>query len=1055
MIQLNVRTAYSPLQSTIRMDRYLDELKQRGAHAAAICETTLTGVPAFIAGCEQRDLLPIIGLEQDQEEDELTILWYAKTSEGLKALYRLSSQMPVEDHSDLIAILAPKRQVPDDEARLRRLVSQWISLAQNSTVYLGVKAARSTVERESREHYRQAAYALGIETIPIDPVRYLRRDEAEAYQAVRAIDEGTTFQEQKINRTAYLKSNEELQEHFKERERMLVERWATTQETLVLPFQSRPLPRVTENSDQALKKLAHDGLLAHGLVDAVATDRLQYELNVIEKTGFADYFLIVEDLVRQAKANGIQVGPGRGSAAGSLVSYALGITTVDPIKYGLLFERFLNPERISMPDIDIDIEDERREEVLDYLVERYGRAHVGQIGTLSTLGAKAALRDVARVLEFSKDETDAAAKQLGKATTLQGLEQKATIYRWFSGSEKRRQLLQLAQAIEGLPRQRSIHAAGVVIGSDDLIETTPVDRNASDRFVTQYLMKALEQQGLLKIDLLGLRNLTRLRQMEHLIQHTHPGFSVEQIPEDDAVTLRLFSKGETDQIFQFESAGMKQTLREVKPTRFEDLVATMSLFRPGPMKFIDLYAKRKAGQPYQTVHPILAEILQSTYGVIVYQEQIMEITRRVAGFTLAQADLLRRAISKKSSQSVESEKKRFIDGALGNGFEASVAETLYDQIERFAGYGFNRSHAVAYTKISYALGYMKAHHPQIFSLISIDQPERLVRVMREKRLPALPPDVWMSDYRSTLEGKGIRLGLQTLRGITEKDFHSLREAAKTSQTITQLLSAVGWGKKERTKIELLLYSGALDRATHGDRALAEQEVLDYFTMASNTLLPDELASLGRRKTVAKTSRTATDWARLERESLGFWLTYSPLMTAMKPQVETTHFQAISAEAEQTHYLVCYIDQLREFKTKRAQTMAVIHAVDGYTTEEVVVFPKQYELFSRSLYVGNVLLIEVKAQEREGNRQFVLERLRPLGQDVLFIKLPSKNELAVLERILETAPGDIPVVVRYADTNETKPLPGIYAIQHNEELLAQLRIRFGETNIVLKNVPRST
>lgn len=1054
MIQLNVRTAYSPLQSTIRMDRYLDEVKRRGLSAAAICETSLTGVPAFVSGCRQRGLIPIVGLEQNFETEELAVLWYAKTSRGLKALYRIASQMPVEDYSDLIAVLEPKRQAPEDEARLRRLVAQWMGLAEQASIFLGVKAVRSTVERDSREQYRQAAQALGIETIPVDPVRYLLREEADAFQALRAIEEGTTFSEQRVSRTAYLKSTEELREQFTERELHVTQKWVESQQELNLPFQSRALPQVTTDSNRTLQTMAHDGLLAQGHSDVQATERLKYELEIIEKTGFADYFLIVEDLVRQAKVKGIRVGPGRGSAAGSLVSYALGITTVDPMKYGLLFERFLNPERISMPDIDIDIEDERREEVLEYLVERYGKQHVGQIGTLSTLGAKAALRDVARVLEFSKDETDAAAKQLGKVTTLQGLEKQASIYRWFSGSEKRRQLLQLAQAIEGLPRQRSIHAAGVIIGSDELIETTPVDLNASGRFVTQYLMKAIEQQGLLKIDLLGLRNLTRLRQMEQLIQHTYPDFSVEQIPEEDKATLRLFTKGDTDQIFQFESPGMKQTLREVKPNRFEDLVATMSLFRPGPMKFIDLYAKRKAGQPYQMVHPMLEDILKTTYGVIVYQEQIMEITRRVAGFTLAQADLLRRAISKKSSQSVEAEKKRFIEGALQNGLDLTVAETLYDQIERFAGYGFNRSHAVAYTKISYALGYMKAHYPQIFSLVSIDQPERLVRTMREKRLPVFPPDIWLSDYRSTLEGKGIRLGIHTLRGITEKDFQRLREVAKSAQSITQVLSAVGWGKKERTKIELLLYSGAFDRSTHGDRALAEQEVLDYFTLASNTLLPDELASLGRRKTVAKTNRTATDWARLERESLGFWLTYSPLMTAMKPSVETTYFQAISVDGKQTHYLVCYIEQIREFKTKRAQTMAVIQAVDGYSTEEVVIFPQQYAAFKRSLYVGNVLLIEVKVQERENERQFVLERLRPLGQDVLFVKLPSKNDLADLERMLETVPGDIPVVVRYADTNETKSLPGIYAIQQEEELLAQLRIRFGERNIILKNVPRS-
>lgn len=1055
MMQLNVRTAYSPLQSMIRLSPYLDELKRRGASTAAICETTLTGVPAFVSECQKRDLLPVVGYEQDMKEvDEFNILWYAKTGRGLQVLYRLASGQEAEECSELIAILEPKRQATEDETRLRRQVVNWMGYAKNATVYLGVKMARSTVERDSRERYRVVAQELGLETIPIDPVRYLRRDDADAYQALRAIDEGTPFQEQKVNRQAHLKSDEELREHFIEHEQRLLKQWAQTQETLTLPKQSRPLPRVADDSMGKLRELAHDGLLAHGLVDETAKARLRYELDVIETTGFADYFLIVEDLVRHAKAVGIRVGPGRGSAAGSLVSYTLGITTVNPLKYGLLFERFLNPERITMPDIDIDIEDERREELLDYLVDRYGRSHVGQIGTLSTLGAKASLRDVARVLEFSKDETDAAAKQIAKETTLQGIEQKQTIYRWFSGSEKRRQLLHLAQAIEGLPRQRSIHAAGVVIGSEDLIETTPLDTGSSERFVTQYLMKALEQQGLLKIDLLGLRNLTRLRQMEQLIRRERPDFSMEELPEEDSATLRLFARGDTDYIFQFESNGMKQTLREVKPTRFEDLVATMSLFRPGPMKFIDLYAKRKAGQPYQTVHPILAEVLETTYGVIVYQEQIMEITRRVAGFTLAQADLLRRAISKKNSASVESEKVRFLEGAVQNGLAQTTAETLYDQIERFAGYGFNRSHAVAYTKISYALGYMKAHYPQVFSLVSIDQPERLVRAMRDKRLPALPPDIWISDYRSTLEGKGIRLGIQVLRGISERDFKALKEAAKSSQTITTLLTTVGWGKKERAKIELLLYGGAFDRATHGDRGLAEQEVLDYFTMASNTLLPDELASLGKRATTKAVTRTATDWARLEREALGFWLTYSPLMTAMTPQVETTHFHDVSSEMEESVYLVCYIEQLREFKTKRAQSMGVMQAVDGYSNEEVVIFPKQYDMYKRSLYVGNVLLIEVKVQDRAGERQFVLERLRPLGQDVLFIKLPSKNELAPLERVLEIAPGDIPVVVRYADTNETKTLPGLYAIRHEEELFAQLRIQFGEANIILKNVPRS-
>jgi DNA polymerase-3 subunit alpha len=858
--------------------------------------------------------------------------------------------------------------------------------------------------------YREVAASLGVETIPVDPARYLHRAEAPAYQAIRAIREATTFQDQKTDCLMHLKTREDLLEDFTEREITMAVQFPATSERLELPFQQRPLPRVAEDSNAMLRTHAEEGLLAHGHESKEAEERLAFELSIIEQTGFAAYFLIVEELIRRAKANGVHVEPCRGSGVGSLVSYALGITRVDPLKYGLLFERFLNPERISMPDIDIDIEDERREEVLEELVMRYGKDHVAQIGTLSTLGAKAALRDVGRTLEFSKDELDAAVKQLGKSTTLQGIEQNKQTYRWFSGSEKRRQLLQLAQAVEGPTRQRSVHAACVVIGSENLVETTPLETGPNERYVTQLLMQALERQGLLKIDLLGLRNLSRLRRIEELIRREHPCFTLSQIPEEDRATFQVIARAETDDIFKFESPGMKQTLREVKPIRFVDLVATMSLYCPGPMQFIDLYAKRKAGQPYQRMHPVLEEVLASKYGIIVYQEQLMEITRGVAGFTLDQADILRRAISKKSTDSLEQERLHFLEGARTNGFDDTVAHSLYEQIERFAGYGFNRRHAVAYSKISYALGYIKAHFPQIFFLVSVEQPERLARLMRERRLPVLSPDVWISYYRFSLQGKGIRLGIHVIKGISEREFERLKEASKHTATIADLWTRVGWGKKERAKIELLLYSGALDRATHGDCGLAEQEVLEYFKESSNTLLPDERAILGKRRTQKSSKRSDSDWARLERDALGFWLTYSPLTTAMKAPVESAYFHDLSVGAD-THYLISYIDQIREFKTKRGQEMAVIQAVDGYSNEEVVVFQSQYERFRRSLYLGNVLLIELKVQDREGERQFILERLQPLGQDVLFVKLTSKNELAKLEQLLEAAPGDIPVVVR--------------------------------------------
>ncbi len=399
-MHLNVRTQYSPLQSLIRIETYLDELVHRQLGRAIICETTLTGVPAFIEACQRRQLQPVIGWEQRIEEEDCCILWFAFSSDGLRQLYRLASEQPVIEASSLIAVLVPLRQASEDMTRLRRSVVQWMGHVQGARTYMGVTSSRSTVERESRMRYREVAASLGVETIPVDPVRYLHRAEAPAYQAIRAIREATTFQDQKTDRLMHLKTREELLEDFTEREITMAEQFAATSERLELPFQQRPLPRVAEDSNAMLRTHAEEGLLAHGHESKEAAERLAYELSVIEQTGFADYFLIVEELIRRAKAKGIHVGPGRGSAAGSLVSYALGITTVDPLKYGLLFERFLNPERISMPDIDIDIEDERREEVLEDLVMRYGKDHVAQIGTLSTLGAKAALRDVGRAREF-------------------------------------------------------------------------------------------------------------------------------------------------------------------------------------------------------------------------------------------------------------------------------------------------------------------------------------------------------------------------------------------------------------------------------------------------------------------------------------------------------------------------------------------------------------------------------------------------------------------------------------------------------------------------------
>ncbi|MCT4787226.1 DNA polymerase III subunit alpha, partial [Exiguobacterium aestuarii] len=693
MIHLNVRTAYSLLQSTIRLEQYVMQMTERGSRAVAIADDAFYGVPSFLTYCKRYEVKPLIGLRTVLRLDglDVSVLAYASNETELKEQYRIIKTGGIDGRTTMPLIVLPENWKASDPVHRRRLYHQLLSFVDEDRLWLGLPAPQTTEQVQLLKQLRLMKEELDVQLIPVPETRYMRPEDVEGFRAISAIREGDVMSEEDVRQKGlHVRLPSEMNDWFTAEELAELERFETMIQLDHLPQAEGAIPELPD-ADQKLKRLVGERLKMMELMKEPYIDRAKFELDVIAKTGFSSYFLIVEDIIRFARESGIEVGPGRGSAAGSLVSFALHITEVDPVRYGLLFERFLNPERVSMPDIDLDFEDERREEVVSYVLSKYGEAHAAQIGTLATFGAKAAIRDVARALGMTLEEGQAASKQV-KSGGLDELMANPKQMKWFAGSQKRQQLIRIAKQLEGLPRQSSVHAAGIVLSRQPIEEVTPLQPEL-DEHVTQYNMKDLEEIGLLKIDLLGLRNLSRLRQMEELVRETDAMFSLKTIPLHDARTYRLLARGDTDGIFQFESSGMKQALRQVKPTEFEDIVVTMSLYRPGPMQFIETYAKRKHGMPYQPIHPDVEEIMKSTYGVLVYQEQVMRLLRKLGGYSYAEADLIRRAIAKKDTSTIERERERFLRQSEGN--DRDVLSQIFSWIEKFAGYGFNRSHAVA------------------------------------------------------------------------------------------------------------------------------------------------------------------------------------------------------------------------------------------------------------------------------------------------------------------------------------------------------------------------
>ena len=874
-VHLHVHTEFSLLDGACRIKDLPRVVKDMGQTACAITDHgVMYGAIDFYRACKAAGVKPIIGCEVyvtpqgrsrfdkvhefDAESRHLVLL--CENEEGYRNLSYLVSagwtegfyikpridQGLLRQHSGgLIALSAclageiPRRLRNGEYASAKNYALEMAELFGPERFYLELQDHGIPEQRQVNQGILRIHQETGIPMVCTNDAHYLRKEDAEAHDVLLCIQTGKTIDDENRMRyeprNFYLRSEEEMRALFGGFEGALDNTVKVAEMcNLEFTFGKYHLPEFQlppgYDSFTYLKKLCDEGYRERYGDDDSHRQQLTYEQNMIEKMGFTDYFLIVSDFVRYAKGAGIPVGPGRGSAAGSMVSYCLHITDIDPVKYSLYFERFLNPERVSMPDIDMDFGDTRRGEVVDYVRRKYGDDRVAQIVTFGTMAARGVIRDVGRVMNMPYAEVDQIAKQVPGAlhiTLEDALRLSKPLRELYDTDERVKKLIDTAKALEGMPRHASTHAAGVVITRRPVYEYVPLAKN-DDAVVCQYVMTTLEELGLLKMDFLGLRNLTVLDDAVKMVQERQPDFRLEDIPEDDAETFAMLSAGKTSGVFQVESAGMTGVCVGLKPRSIEDITAIIALYRPGPMDSIPRFiACSQDPSKIKYLHPSLEPILSVTYGCIVYQEQVIQIFQQLAGYSLGQADMVRRAMSKKKAKDIEREREAFlhgdkergITGCVAHGIPESTAQAIYQDIYDFANYAFNKAHAVSYAVVAYQTAWFKCHHTREYMaalltsvLDNSDKVAGYINECRECGIALLPPDINRSADRFTVEEGGIRFGLVAIKNIGRGFILSVMEERKKApfRSLQDFCERMGGGDINKRAVENLIRSGAFD-----------------------------------------------------------------------------------------------------------------------------------------------------------------------------------------------------------------------------------------------------
>ena len=1050
-VPLHLHTEFSLLDGAIRIAELVEQAAAYRMPAVAITDHgNLFGAVEFYKKVTKAGIKPIIGCEvyvaprsrlekqhgHNVEEASFHFILLAQNNDGYRNLISLVTKAYTEGFyykprididlleqysGGLIGLTScMKGEIPyllqkgmNERAREKALYYKNILGPDNFYIELqnnGIPE-QDTLNKKLVELARE----LHIGMVATNDCHYMNREDARAHDVLLCIQTGKTIDDEKRLHFQtdgfYFKSPEEMKETFRELPEAVLNTRAIAERCHVeFTLGASLLPKYElqngQSSDSLLEELAFAGMQKkrgddH---DGIYGERLKKEIEIIRKMDYSSYFLIVWDFIRYAREQGIPVGPGRGSAAGSLVSYFLGITDIDPVRYNLLFERFLNPERVSMPDIDIDFCRDRRGEVISYVAEKYGKDHVAQIITFGTMAAKAAIRDVGRALHFPYAEVDKIAKLIPNTlniTIQETLKIEPQLKVLYDSDQKVRELIDTAMRLEGLSRHASTHAAGVVISPAPLTDFAPLYRNPSDgSIMTQFDMNAVEKIGLLKFDFLGLKTLTVIEKTLKYIKDNGKKLSLTDIPFDDQRTYDLLSSGNTTGIFQLESAGMRDLLVRISPNRFEDLIAIVALYRPGPMGsgMIDDFIKRKKGKiPVRYNLPQLKEILDETYGIILYQEQVMRIANKLASFSMGQADILRKAMGKKKPEEMEKQKEAFIEGSKKNGIPEKKANKIFDLMAYFAEYGFNKSHSTAYAYLAYQTAYLKAHFPVEFMAATLstdmDHTDKIVKLIagcREMGIEMMPPDINESGKEFRVAGESLRFGLEAVKGVGSAALNSILESRNADgpfSSLSDFLHRIGSGKVNRKVIESLIKAGAFD-TLHITRAGA-MEVLNRFLYSNSRIQTARM--LGQQSIFGeKTDEEADEkeWTceerlKHEKEALGFYITGHPLTKYEKILKRIGVHSILDLEnitEGQAVMIAGILSNIRKIQTKsKSELMAYGILEDAHGNIEFIVFPDLYKNHQQLLQKDTPLIIKGTLERTEKGMKVVTTEITGLDE----------------------------------------------------------------------------
>ncbi|MBT9130848.1 MAG: DNA polymerase III subunit alpha [candidate division WS2 bacterium] len=1030
---LHVHSDYSLLDGFCPLKELVKKSKASGFNSLAITDHgVLYGLVEFSRECLKEGIKPILGIEAYQsprlisnhiprEDDDFHhLVLLAKDAEGYQNLVKLSTISQVEGfwykpridkeilskyHKGLVALSAclageiPHKLLKGNYKGARESASFYKTLF-GEDFYLELERHGLKEQQQIENDLIKISKELNIKLVATNDVHYLNKSDSLAHLSLLAIGTGSTVESPKIKfegEEFYLKSYQEMSSLFNDLPEALTNTSEVVEKIIYTlpPYTPRlpryPFPEPFTSQTDYLRHLVYEGLKKrYGLLlPAGATERVEYELSLINSMGFEGYFVIVADFVNFAKSREIPVGTGRGSSSGSLVSYALNITNIDPLKYGLFFERFLNPSRVALPDIDIDFCYNRREEVINYLREKYGEKSVAQIITFGTMKARGAIRDVGRVLSIPLNEVDRIAKRIPFGSSLKSaIEEVPELKDLYQNEGKYRELMDLSLRVEGRPRHASTHAAGVVIYEGDLTDLVPLQTSNSG-LLTQYDMSSLETLGLLKIDILGLRTLTVMKETEDLIRMKIPDFSLEEIPLDDQKTFNLLKKANTIGVFQLESAGMRRILRELNPSNISDIMILLALYRPGPMDQINEFLARKKGKKkVEYPHQALQGVLTETYGIVVYQEQVIEMVRNVAGYSLSEADNLRAAIGKKKAAVIEAMKRDFMERTIAHtGVKKEEAIRLFQLIEAFSNYGFNKAHAASYAFTSYRTAYLKANYPgeYLTALMRNEEGshERIALYTEEAltmNIPVLPPDISLSEARFSLTEKGIRFGLYSIKNVGEGAAQVIIEARKNKpfSSLRDFLSRVETVRVNKKSVESLIKAGAMDSLGVNRNVLLKELTRNgsngyYNLTASNgSLFGSGVTEVKDEERKGK-GYTEEELLELEKEMIGVYVSGHPLRgyRHLWEEKNIVFISELLSSENNLGKIGGKIVKVSRKTSKLGNPLLRIRLLDLSGEVEILVLPKFYEKYSSLIDKKGFLILEVRVEREEDKIESIL------------------------------------------------------------------------------------